>query len=174
MPQGDTGTDCGAQSAVERLGYLLQVRISTGRVSRDQLACRPTPVQASEPAQPAGFSSTGRYHVLPTLPATWASPPGDLMRAPVTKVSRRAGCGNPARPVRRGDGEPRIASVTRRPTLPAIRFFAGLAGNRQLSLYCARSRLSSCFNSAVICADAGSPYKFFSSFGSSLRSNNSQ
>ncbi len=30
------------------------------------------------------------------------------MRAPVTKVFRRAGCGKPARPVRRGDGEPRI------------------------------------------------------------------
>src|SRR5438128_9637966 len=30
------------------------------------------------------------------------------MREPVTKVFRRAGCGKPARPVRRGDGESRI------------------------------------------------------------------
>ena len=30
------------------------------------------------------------------------------MREPVTKVFRRAGCGKPARPVRRGDGVSRI------------------------------------------------------------------
>ncbi len=30
------------------------------------------------------------------------------MREPVTKVFRRAGCGKSARPVRRGDGAPRI------------------------------------------------------------------
>jgi len=30
------------------------------------------------------------------------------MREPVTKVFRRAGCGQSACPVRRGDGEPRI------------------------------------------------------------------
>src|SRR5258706_11495378 len=96
---------------VERLGELLPIRISTGCVSGDQLACRPTPVQAPEPAQPAGFSSPGRHNVLSTLPATWARTPGDLMREPVTKVFRRAGCGKSARPVRRGDGPPRISPL---------------------------------------------------------------
>ena len=42
------------------------------------------------------------------------------MREPVTKVFRRAGCGKSARPVRRGDGEPRDSSVALRPTLPAL------------------------------------------------------
>src|ERR1039457_3905726 len=108
MPYADTATDCGAQSATARLGQLLPVRISAGRVSGDQLARRPTSVQTPEPAQPAGFSSAGRHYVLSAFPATWAQTPGDLMRAPVTKVFRRAGCGKSARPVRRGDGELRI------------------------------------------------------------------
>jgi len=33
------------------------------------------------------------------------------MREPVTKVFRRAGCGKSARPVRRGDGAPRISPL---------------------------------------------------------------
>jgi hypothetical protein len=45
------------------------------------------------------------------------------MRAPVTKVFRRAGCGKSACPVRRGDGEPADSSAALRPTLPAHMLF---------------------------------------------------
>src|SRR2546423_1603634 len=106
------------------MGELLQVWISTGGVPEDQLACRPATVPASKPAQPAGLSPAGVHYVLPALSAAWARTLGDLMREPVTKVFRRAGCGKSARPVRRGDGGSRIYSVALRPTLPAKMLFS--------------------------------------------------
>src|SRR5579862_5748022 len=119
MPQADPKTTGRAESASERLEQLLQVRIPAGCVSRDQLVCRPASVPASEPAQPAGIQATGGYDVLSALPEAWTRTLDVLMRGPLTKVFRRAGCGKPARPVRRGDGGPQIQSVTLRPTLLA-------------------------------------------------------
>src|SRR5215831_1967676 len=108
-----TAPDCKAESAIEGMGELLQLRVSAAGVPKDQLACRlPAGEPSQAPSKPAALPVAGGRDALRAFPATWTRVSGPPpLRQRLTKVSRRAGCGKSARPVRRGDSQPRLLSL---------------------------------------------------------------